>query len=337
MEHRSKDDIESLLPRYCEGTATPDEQKRVQAFMQASEENRRIVHQMEMLYLAADTAHALLKVDTDKAFAKTKARMHPAKRAAWWKWTQRIAAGLCLPLLAAFLMQYYTHKNTPPQLLEVRTNPGMTSSIILPDSTIVYLNSESSLRYPSFFAKNEKRQVELKGEAYFEVKKDKKRHFIVATPQETHIEVTGTTFNIEAYETSECITTTLLEGKVYFAYQQGMKKGLQELSPGQKLVYNTTSQKTRLYQTSGETETSWKDGKIVFDNTSLPEALHLLEKRYNVKFIIKNPRLKNAFTGTFTNQRLERILEYFKLSSNIRWRYVDGQDITQQKTHIEIY
>lgn len=83
--------------------------------------------------------------------------------------------------------------------------------------------------------------------------------------------------------------------------------------------------------------TSWKDGKIIFDNTSLKDALRILEKRYNVVFIQKNPARKAAFTGTFTSQRLERILEYFKLSSNIHWKYVDGKDASQKKTHIEIY
>lgn len=107
--------------------------------------------------------------------------------------------------------------------------------------------------------------------------------------------------------------------------------------PGQKVVYDSKKGTASLFETSGETETSWKDGKIIFDNTSLKDALRILEKRYNVVFIQKNPARKAAFTGTFTSQRLERILEYFKLSSNIHWRYVDGKDASQKKTHIEIY
>ncbi len=67
--------------------------------------------------------------------------------------------------------------------------------------------------------------------------------------------------------------------------------------------------KVQLYATSGESEIAWKEGKIIFRNTPLEEGLRMLEKRYNVEFIIKNDRLKgDSFTGTFTNQRLERIL-----------------------------
>ena len=80
------------------------------------------------------------------------------------------------------------------------------------------------------------------------------------------------------------------------------------------------------------------DKKIIFRNTPLEEGLRMLEKRYNVEFIIKNDRLKgDSFTGTFTNQRLERILEYFQLSSQIRWRYLDSPDIKDEKSKIEIY
>ena len=70
----------------------------------------------------------------------------------------------------------------------------------------------------------------------------------------------------------------------------------------------------------------------------MEEGLRMLEKRYNVEFIIKNDRLKgDSFTGTFTNQRLERILEYFRLSSQIRWRYLDSPDMKDEKSKIEIY
>ena len=77
--------------------------------------------------------------------------------------------------------------------------------------------------------------------------------------------------------------------------------------------------------------------KAGMDRT-LEEGLRMLEKRYNVEFIIKNNRLKgDSFTGTFTNQRLERILEYFRLSSQIRWRYLDSPDMKDEKSKIEIY
>ncbi len=222
-------------------------------------------------------------------------------------------------------------------MIEVKTNPGMTTTVDLPDGTKVYLNSESSLTYPSFFSKD-KRDVKLTGEAFFEVQKDPEHRFIVSGPHHTQIEVLGTSFNVEAFERDSFISTTLVEGKVRFAYQKNQQPATVDMKPGQKLMYDTTSSQVKLIQTSGETETAWKDGKIIFQATPLPEALRMLEKRFNVTFVLSNNRLRGeAFNGSFTNQRLERILEIFKISSNIKWRYLDTGDTTNERTRIEIY
>ena len=213
----------------------------------------------------------------------------------------------------------------------------MTTIVDLPDGTKVYLNSESSLTYPSFFSKD-KRDVKLTGEAFFEVQKDPEHRFIVSGPHHTQIEVLGTSFNVEAFERDSFISTTLVEGKVRFAYQKNRQPATVDMKPGQKLMYDTTSSQVKLIQTSGETETAWKDGKIIFQATPLPEALRMLEKRFNVTFVLSNNRLRGeAFNGSFTNQRLERILEIFKISSNIKWRYLDIRDTTNERTRIEIY
>jgi ferric-dicitrate binding protein FerR (iron transport regulator) len=129
-----------------------------------------------------------------------------------------------------------------------------------------------------------------------------------------------------------------VEGKIGFIFTQDNVSKKVLMDPGQKLVYDSRDCKVQLYATSGESETAWKEGKIIFRNTPLEEGLRMLEKRYNVEFIIKNDRLKgDSFTGTFTNQRLERILEYFQLSSQIRWRYLDSPNIKDEKSKIEIY
>ena len=110
------------------------------------------------------------------------------------------------------------------------------------------------------------------------------------------------------------------------------------LHPGEKLIYNVKNRQADVYQTTGELETSWKEGKIIFRNTPFDEALRILEKRYHVEFVIANTKYeKDAFTGSFTGQRLERILEIFKISSGINWRYLSLEDKMGEKSKIEIY
>ena len=199
------------------------------------------------------------------------------------------------------------------------------------------MNSESVLRYPVAFAEAE-RWVELEGEAYFEVKKDPKHPFVVKAPHQTQIEVLGTTFNLEAYRSEPELHATLLTGKIRFAYTQGTATQAVELEPGHKLIYDVATAKPHVLPTNEQAEVAWVDGKIIFDATPLPEALRMLEKRFHVRLILRNARLKDeAFTGTFTTQRLERILDVFELSSGIHWRYIDNPDKSEEKTTIEIY
>ena len=330
--------IEELLPRFCEGMTTLEESHLVEEWIAEDEEHLRLVNQIHALHLAMDTLEVVKHTDIDKALSKVKRRMHE-KNVSWWKWAQRIAALLSIPLLLGSLWLYFNKKENHPivQMVEVRTNPGMTTKVILPDSTLVYLNSESLLRYPSTFTTI--RNVELVGEAFFNVVADKEKRFVVNTRNQSQIEVYGTSFNVEAYAADNKISTTLIEGTIGFLYQDANHQTKKvDLKPNQKLVYEPEMNKVRLYATSGESETAWKDGKIILKNTPMKEVLQILEKQFNVEFKVRNRNLDTySFTGTFTNQRLEKIMEYFKLSSQIKWRYIENPMIEDKKQVIEIY
>lgn len=337
MKQLDIEHIEELLPQYYDRSLTAEQRQLVEAWMAEADENRRLAEQVQMLCLATDAVNVMQKVNVDKALEKVKNRMSERKISAW-EWMQRIAALLSIPLVMVFFVQYINYKEALTQMIEVRTNPGMTTKIVLPDSTVVCLNSESSLCYPAEFGKTA-RKVTLSGEAYFEVSKDEKRKFMVTLPHQSVIEVLGTRFNVEAYPDEADVSTTLLEGKVCFLYETAdrvMKKIA--MDPGKKLVYNSATENVKLNNTSCESETAWIDGKIIFNDTPLNEALQMLEKRFNVSFIVKKESLmNNSFTGTFVEQRLERILEYFKISSKMRWRYLESPDIRDEKSKIEIY
>lgn len=331
--------IEELLPRYCEGTLSKEEMQEVREWMERSEENRHIVKQIHTLYLAADTKIVLEKIDTEKALTKVTGRIetNKTKKANLFIWVQRIAAILFIPLLIAYGFQFIKGNNQSVSMIEVKTNPGMTTSVILPDGSTAYLNSETTLTYPSQFS-GDRREVAIEGEAFFMVEKDAQKKFIVSMPYQSRIEVLGTHFNIDAYQKDHFVSTTLIEGKVSFHYVKGETTKDIILSPGQKLVYDVGTSETRIVKTNGESEVSWKEGKIIFAKTPMREALRMLEKRYNVEFIVRNEDLlEDSFTGTFTHQRLERILEYFKVSSNINWSYLESGDIKKEKSEIVIY
>lgn len=330
--------IEELLPRYCEGDVTEEEKQLVEEWIARSDENYRIVRQIYTIYLAADTLHVLDKgVDTEKALANVSSRMSKSGHVSWFIWMQRIAAVLFIPVLITLLMQNFNSEELEAQMIEMKTNPGMTTTFSLPDGTVVYLNSESSLSYPSRFD-GKTRGVVLRGEAFFSVMKDHEKRFIVSTPHGASVEVLGTVFNVEAFPKDSIISTTLVEGKVSFVYNKRGQSESHILTQGQKLVYNSNNQQVTIKPTAGVSETAWKDGKIIFSDTPLPKALRMLEKRYNVEFVITSRRFEgDSFSGSFKHQRLDRILEVFKVSSGIKWRYLDSKDASDIKTKIEIY
>lgn len=332
MEQKGNIRIEELLPRYCDGNVTTEERYLVEEWIAESEEHQKIVRQMYLINLSADTLSVMNRVQPEKALQKVNRRIRLSEAKLWLHRIERAAAILFLPLLGLY---WFFPRTTEKEVrwLTVQTNPGMTTQLTLPDGSHVSLNSESSISYPEVFT-DQTRNVTLSGEAYFEVTKNPEQRFIVSTPHQATVEVLGTSFNVEAFAHDSTIATTLVEGAVRFKYE-GKEVAIH---PGEKIVYNRLKKQYETFKTNGISESSWKDGKLIFSNTPFNEALHMLEKRYYVQFKVSNPKYQqDAFTGTFTNQRLDRILEIFQISSHIKWRYITSQDKSEKKQIIEIY
>lgn len=333
MSEKNIDIVEELLPRYCEGNVSAEEREKVEKWIRQSEEHYKIARQIQLIYLASDTISVMDRVNTDNALSKVDNRIFRSQLKALFIWGQRVAAILFIPLLVAYLLQVLIPEKQDIRMLEVRTNPGMTTSLTLPDGTKVNLNSESSLVYPESF-EGEFRSVRLEGEAFFEVVKNPEKRFVVTTPHNASVEVWGTSFNMEAFRWDSIVSTTLISGKVAFI----SKSGQVDIKSGEKLVYNIQTNRSDIYQTSGEAEISWKDGMIIFKKTPFEEALRMLTKRFNVDFVVSNNKyVKDFFTGSFTNHRLEQILDIFNASSGIKWRYIPSENKLDRKSKVEIY
>lgn len=335
-----REEIEDLLLRYYEGVTTAEETTRVEEWLGASDENSAIGWQIQTIVLAANVAQVSSKLDVKKALTNVHQKMEREKVGSRYqvlfRGMQRAAAILFIPLVVSWCMLYFNNDVQVAEMMEVRTNPGMTTSVVLPDGTEVILNSSSYLQYPSRFSEGE-RKVKLIGEAFFSVTKDKKP-FVVNALSGSEIIVHGTEFNIEAYKENETVQTTLVSGKVSFSYFNKGKRENLMMQPGQKVVYDIAQERVVVKKVNIDVETSWKDGYLIFKNTPFEEVLKRLSKQFNVEFVLKNPALKQeSFTATFTKQRLERILENFRISSNIRFKYIDEGNINTERQIIEVY
>jgi len=206
-------------------------------------------------------------------------------------------------------------------MCEVSTSTGVTTSTNLPDGTRVWLNSNSKITYPQHFS-GRNRTVKLQGEAFFKVAPQGYHRFIVDA-DDVKITVKGTEFNVEAYDKeNDEIRTTLSSGSIFLSYKglDGVFRNTVEVKPGEEYTYSASRMKLIRRQVDPSITSAWKDGKIVFDNTPLADALRRIENQFNVEFLVKNRELlNNTYTGTFENQRLEAILNAFRMTSNIRF------------------
>lgn len=242
----------------------------------------------------------------------------------------------------AFVLSWLVHLNfrvrtinTPlpvaEQLQIVEVPYGSKSRIVLPDGSVVILNSGSSLKYSNSDFSSDRRSVYITGEGFFNVTKDQSKPFYVTTPG-IRVKVLGTTFNVKAYTDEDIEETTLVTGKVeIFASSDKEEKGKPiVLRPNQKAVFvkseneflstnSATSDKVTIpvklnkvnLQSSSKTEQviSWKENTLVFDNEPFSSLVVRIERWYNVKIIVNDPELNSTrFTGKFDKETLEQVL-----------------------------
>lgn len=202
--------------------------------------------------------------------------------------------------------QAYLDSADKTQSLAFHTPRGGTYSIILQDGTQVWLNAQSTLKYPSRFEPDE-RSVEIEGEAYFKVKtiyhkNGKKVPFKVISKRQT-VEVLGTEFNMNTYSDQEASKTTLVEGKV--AIRDAISQFT--LSPNQQAV--TANGKTKVGQVNSGNYTAWRDGKFVFDDKTFEETMSEIGRWYDLDVVYENDIPKEELVGdAFRNQNISFVL-----------------------------
>lgn len=176
------------------------------------------------------------------------------------------------------------------QINTLSTLRGQNYEVHLPDGTKVILNAASSIKYPSSFLGALNRKVELTGEAYFEVAKDKVHPFLVYSKGQT-VEVLGTHFNISAYPDDNLSKTTLLEGSV--------KINNQLLKPSQQFIRSATTE--QIVTVNPDEAVAWTQGYFMFNDEPLENILSRIARWYNVEIIYKNQEIKKKkFLGSIT-------------------------------------
>jgi len=232
----------------------------------------------------------------------------------------KVAAILILPLIIAGGLTFnYLKKSYVPasELLTgsvIHAPMGSRVSFNLPDGTVGWLNSGSSLTYSLPFINN--RKVALNGEAWFDVMHNEKNPFEISAG-DSKIKVLGTSFNVSAFQGSKYIEVVLLQGKVEFYPGDNSSKVV--MAPSQKLIFSNN--KIDLSITDPSKYKAWTDGKLVFRGDNMAEVAGRIERWYNVKVILADKDLeKFSFRATFEDDSLEEVLRLLSMTSPILYK-----------------
>ncbi len=318
MNNLEQEETLRLIAKYLGDNATSEEITKLEAWVNESPSNWSYFMKVKNIWHSLDKSVDPSAISTEEALdivMNQISKEPPMLR--FWSYFQKAAAILIIPLILGglYLLKPNTTEKAVMAYKEVFTSNGTRMAFNLEDGTKVWLNAGSSLKYPEKFT-GKQRTVLLKGEAYFEVKSDECKPFIVNTTS-ISVKATGTKFNVRAVEHQKQIAVSLLSGKVsVFKSDAPDNEVIVSLKPNQHLDYNTISHQGRIEEGDLYRYIAWRDGKLIFRNDHLSDVLDRIGEFHNIHFQCTDKKLlEYRYHITFQNESLHEILEILKASS----------------------
>lgn len=357
-----KENLESLFITFLSGNASEIEKDQINSILSSSNESCLLLVELSQIWdasgMAVDEA-----VDTDQRYRKLiskirKSHKIPFKFNNFLRYAAIILFGLVLGITLSYYFQNNKFNKTFNKVVDTRIiSPlGSKTNLFLADGTEVWLNAGSTLSYSSSYGNLKERKVFLEGEAFFKVKENKKKPFLVIA-QGIVIRALGTSFNVKAYANEHEIVATLVEGKISVStYDQKDEEVI--LLPNESVEMsrknneaNVDAHKDKskdLINTDSKGKfpmeeillrkgvntamhTSWKDNRWIIENEELGSLAKKLERRYAVNIQFKDEKLADIrFTGILIDESLEQVLEVISFATPIKCR-IDGSSVFLDK------
>lgn len=317
-------DIFSLLAaKVLSGEATVEEKKEFQQLLLQGDDNLLLFQQLKE-YWQADVSYT-----KDKKFnhfeeqlqkqIKTVTKKKLFVQSRFNPIVYKVAAIVFFVISCSL---FYFYQTNTKQLYTFSAQQSV-ADYLLADGTKVKLNKNSTITYNASFGKK-KRIVELTGEAFFEVKKDPDKAFVVRALG-TETVVLGTTFNVKTDPTMNTVTTTLVEGSVRF----DTKNTTLMLHPNEEVVYNTSTNAYKLQKTDLQYNTAWTIGRYIYPDITFGQLIHKLEDIYKMEINISDKTIANKYISAsfMTDQTVEEILSAFEDQLKFRYQFRDKNSI----------
>lgn len=352
--------IETLFLAYLEGNISKEDEIFLLEWLKSNPDAIGDFNDFRRIWNMSTMAGTVSDDSLEKEWMQLRQRIENADLSSGtmkiWYWLPRVAAIFILGAMVSLLAVWVVSRSqqAPLTYQVMHTPAGAKSQITLPDGSVVWLNAGSSLKYASNFGlKN--REVELSGEAFFDVETDAAKVFLVQT-SELNIKAYGTAFNVKSYPEEGTIETTLIEGKIGVTRSSFSSKKTDEvmLEPNQRVVYyrkqqrlakatnnavtNNTAKKsegeraqklTFLISKGIDTKTftSWKDGTLFITSETLQQLAVKLERKYDVKIHFETKQLQELkFTGSLEDETVEQVIEAISMAARINYE-IEDRDI----------
>ena len=308
-----------LLHRLIAGTTTEEENRQLMEWFRqcASKEEFFMLFETawkespdEMPMDVQERMYRRLSRELDEKKTKT---ILLRSRFSWKVWPQIAVACIIIVLGLVNYRMNDKQKQLSTQNFTVLAEKGQRAFITLPDSTKVWLNSDTKISYPADYGLKE-RNVTLVGEAYFEVAKNPDKRFIVEA-KGMQVEALGTSFNVNAYQNDNKIIASLFSGSVRVSYDRHVAI----LKPHESVKVDLLNRSFSRYKDeSMQNIALWRKNEITFDGESLEEITHIMSRLYNTTICIEDESLKKVcYIGTIRNNNLENFIDIINLTTPV--------------------
>lgn len=319
-------EIIELIVREFSGEITPEENQHLNNWLSQSDVNHIYFNELKDIWLASDPDTIENSLNVEKAICEFKSQAGISVQNNTPKIGRFLQYAALFLLLLGIPLTYWISKNTGPaadNMTTVFCDYGDRTSIVLPDSSKVWLNSGSRITFNNNFNKGT-RELYLEGEAYFAVEKDPENPFMVNT-SDISVEVLGTEFNLKAYPDEAAVAVTLVEGSL----QVSNHSEAAMILPRQKLMYQKENHTISIVDLGDlEPDTEWINGRLIFRNESLAELERKLERWFDVEIEFSDDMVKGRrFSGTLGRESILEVISYFASSQYVDYR-IAGNEVT---------
>jgi len=320
------------IARFITGNCSPEEAEKVTAWMESSKENEKLFNQLYEIWENTGALKQEKEFDPINAFKKVKEVIDKKEsdkgnvRKLSTSALIRIAAGFLL--VAAIGYVFYFMYNAEGKMLVYETS-DKKEKIDLSDGSIVWLNKNSKLEYPEKF-NGKSREVDLEGEAFFEIARNERKPFIIHTIK-TDIKVLGTSFNVLARPELKKTEVLVETGKVRFGLKDNEEKAV-ELEVGEMGILEEQSVIPEKKPVDDPNLMAWRTGILSFQNTPFKKAIEDIASFYNKDIIFKDTLLFNdSFKLHIDNQPFDFVLNILKMNKDLEVKDSLGTIIIAKK------